>query len=69
MERNGTAAAGPKLATRRPMKRGDIAFYVGVAVTALTTLAHPGGLLSSFVVGTFSGGLAVGIVMLILSRR
>jgi len=51
------------------MKRGDIAFYSGVAVTILTTLAHPGGFFGSFVVGTCSGALAVGIVALLLERR
>lgn len=51
------------------MKRGDIAFYTGVAVTILTTLAHPGGLLGSFIVGTCSGAVAVGIVSLLLDPR
>ena len=51
------------------MKRGDIAFCTGVAVTILTTLAHPGGFFPSFVVGTCSGALAVGIMSLLLSRH
>lgn len=48
------------------MKSGDIAFAVGVAVTALTTLAHPGGLIGSVIVGTGSGALAVGVTILVM---
>jgi hypothetical protein len=48
------------------MKRGDIAFGVGVVVTILTTLACPGGLLESFVIGTGSGVLSVGVATLVL---
>jgi hypothetical protein len=48
------------------MKPGDFAFCIGLIVTTLTTFAAPGGLLMSFVIGTGSGVLAVGITMLIL---
>jgi hypothetical protein len=51
------------------MKPGNIAFYTGLAVTIVTTLAHPGGLLGSFIVGTCSGALAVGVTALLLGPR
>jgi hypothetical protein len=50
------------------MKR-TLGLMVGLAVTALTTLAWPGGLTESAAVGTFSGVLAVGIVSLLLHRQ
>ena len=51
------------------IKRGDLAFAAGVFVTALTTLAHPGGLMSSIVVGTCAGTVAIGVVSLLLDKR
>jgi hypothetical protein len=48
------------------MKRADIAFATGLFVTIVTTLAAPGGLLESFVIGTGSGVLAVGLATAIL---
>jgi len=48
------------------MKRGDIAFGLGVMVTILTTLGFPGGLLQSFIAGTICGVLAVGVATLVL---
>lgn len=51
------------------MTRRRIAFAIGLAVTALTTLAHPGGAAGSFVVGTASGVLAVGVATLLLRGR
>ena len=48
------------------MKPGDFAFFVGLIVTTLTTFAAPGGFLMSFVIGTGSGVLAVGVTMLVL---
>ncbi len=51
------------------MDQRRIAFAVGLAVTVVTTLAHPGGAFGSFLVGTFSGVLAVGVMTLLLRRR
>ena len=48
------------------MKPGDFAFFIGLIVTTLTTFAAPGGFFMSFVIGTGSGVLAVGVTMLIL---
>ncbi len=48
------------------MKRGDFAFCVGLVVTTLATFAAPGGFLSSFVIGTGAGVIAVGVTTLIL---
>lgn len=48
------------------MKPGDFAFCIGLVVTTLVTFSAPGGLLLSFVLGTGSGVLAVGVTMLIL---
>lgn len=60
---------GPTLATRRAMDQRRIAFAVGLLVTIVTTLAHPGGAFGSFVVGTSSGVLAVGVMTFLLRRR
>ncbi|HXZ67263.1 MAG TPA: hypothetical protein VEH07_01600 [Alphaproteobacteria bacterium] len=57
---------GAALAWRLRMKPGDFAFCIGLIVTTLTTFAAPGGFFMSFVIGTGSGVLAVGVTMLIL---
>lgn len=48
------------------MKRGDFAFCIGLIVTTLATFAAPGGFLSSFVIGTGAGVIAVGVTMIVL---
>ena len=50
------------------MKRADFAFAIGLLVTIVTTLAAPGGLFMSFVIGTGSGVLAVGVTTLLLDQ-
>lgn len=51
------------------MTQRRIAFAIGLTVTVVTTLAHPGGATASFVIGTASGVLAVGVVTLVLRGR
>jgi len=57
---------GAAFAWRFVMKPADFAFCIGLIVTTLTTFAAPGGFLMSFVIGTGSGVLAVGVTMLLL---
>jgi hypothetical protein len=57
------------LQPQTPMNRRGMAFAIGLGVTVVTTLAHPGGAIGSFVVGTMSGTLAVGIATMLLRRR
>jgi hypothetical protein len=65
----GTAERGRGFCVALLMKRSDFAFLVGLMVTVFTTLEAPGGLFASFVIGTASGVLAVGITTMIFELR
>jgi len=66
LHHNGTGEEGRGSCVAEPMKRADFCFGVGVMVTIVTTIAAPGGLFESFVIGTGSGVIAVGVTSMIL---
>jgi hypothetical protein len=63
---NETDEDGRMFCVTLVMKPADFAFSIGLMVTVVTTIAAPGGLFESFVIGTGSGVLAVGVTTLIL---